>query len=118
MIPMMSRDRVWADMYEVARRMTETYDCTVSAVTRREGARRVQGLETLFDGFEPVRERRRFSRAWSETQRVDVAASRSGRYCERPANRAVCAATPSAITRGSSPYGLARSVLAKRTRAG
>jgi hypothetical protein len=67
-------------MCEVARRMTETYDFTVSAVTKREGARRVQGLQThVPDSFEPVRNRRLFGRKWDETQRVDAAASRTGR---------------------------------------
>lgn len=66
-------------MCEVADRMTETYGFAVSAVTQRRGFRRIQGLATRVpESFEPVRERRLFSRRWEAMQRVDRAASRTG----------------------------------------
>jgi hypothetical protein len=59
--------------------MTERYGFAVSAVTKRRGVHRIQGLTTSVPrSFEPIRERRLFSRRWHKTQRVDVAASRMG----------------------------------------
>ena len=75
----MGRDRVWADMYEAAKRLSEKYGFAVRAVSRREGFHRVQGFATSQPrSFESVRGRRLFSRRWDQTQRVDLAANRIG----------------------------------------
>jgi hypothetical protein len=74
----MTRDRTWADMYIVAERMTAKYGRQVKAHTRRRGVWRVQGLATGGLTFEPVRQRRMFSRDWVELQSVAEAARRMG----------------------------------------
>jgi hypothetical protein len=79
----MARDRVWADMYTVAQRMTAKYSLAVTAESRRRGFRRVQGLATTApESFEPIRERRLLRRRWRQLQGVDVAAARVGTLLE------------------------------------
>ena len=65
-------------MYSVAERMTAKYGWQVKAETRRSGLLRIQGLVTRGLTFEPVRQRRVFSRDWEEVRPVAVAANRVG----------------------------------------
>ncbi len=64
------RDQEWAAMYTVAERMTAKYERPVEAVTRHRGIRVTQGL-ALKDSpqFEPVRQRRMFSRRCTRCSR-------------------------------------------------
>lgn len=72
----MARDRVWADMYTVAERMTAKYGWLVEARTRHRGLLRVEGFGTSGLTFEPVRQRRLFGREWQQLQPVADAARR------------------------------------------
>jgi hypothetical protein len=81
----MARDRDLAldAMLESARQMTDSYGFEVSVGWHdppgfRTGFRKVQGFATPV-GFEPVRERWLLGRRWRELQRVDTAASRTGK---------------------------------------
>ena len=72
-----TRDRVWADTYEVAERMSRRYGIRVRPVWRRRRGLTVEkGLAVdRLSLFEVVRRRRLFSKHWEQIKPVPEAAS-------------------------------------------
>jgi len=82
----LTRDRVWADTYEVADRMSQRYDVHVRAIWRRRRALTVeQGLavDTL-TLFEVVRRRHLLSTRWEQVKPVAEAAANISAVIRRP----------------------------------